>query len=258
MVYLPATLAEDYSGGPFTVVVQTREEFTHCLRVPNPNAESIQVQGLIGDPEVWALAAQGGMQIPLDVILSDPALEFSSLYRLVDVRLVREVRVSIPTRPGFLKALRLAASLQLPVRLLPGQPCPQSLVELNEAAYFYLRDPMVEAPVEFFHSVFSAFRGMEEGTLWTFLEQDPAFFCHVDPAGQALHEPDFVEAHLSDLLKTGAECATCRWQPICAGYFKWPDPAYDCEGVKALFATLESAALEITNDLATQEIESTP
>jgi hypothetical protein len=258
MVFLPAALADDYRGGPFIVVVQTREEFTRWLRDPKPEAEGIQVEGLIGDPEVWALAAQGGMQIPLDVILSDPALEFSSLYRLVDVRLVRAVRVSIPTQPGFLKALRLAASLQLTVRLLPGQPSPESLVELNEAAHFYLRDPMVEAPVEFFHSVFSAFRGREDGTLWTFLEQDPALFCHHDSKGQVILKPDFIETHLSQLLERGAECATCRWQPICAGYFKWPDPAYDCEGVKALFATLESAALEIAHDLATQEIESTP
>jgi len=79
--------------------------------------EWLQVEGLIGDPEVWALAAQGAIDIPLDVVLDDPATEFSSLYRLVDVRLARSVRLTIPAKPGLMKALRMAASLSLPVRI---------------------------------------------------------------------------------------------------------------------------------------------
>jgi hypothetical protein len=43
------------------------------------------------------------------------------------VRSVRDVRVSMPAAPGFLRALRLAASLGLPVRLLPGQPSAEAL-----------------------------------------------------------------------------------------------------------------------------------
>ena len=247
---LTASLAEEFSDGSFIVIVQTSGEFSRWLRDPLPGAEGLQVEGLIGDPEVWALAAQGTVPIPLDVVLNDPASDFSALYRLVDVRIVRQVRVTIPARPGFFKALRLAASLQLPVRLLPGQPSAEVLAELNEAAQFYLRDPMVESPIEFFHSVFAAFRGMGDGTLWRFLEQDFANFSVRDAAGLALHAPDFFETHLARLLSEGAECATCRWQPVCAGYFKWPDPGYDCAGVKDLFATLEAAAGEMKRDLA--------
>ena len=251
---LPAALAEDERGGPFIVIVRTGGEFSRWLRDPKPGADGLQVEGLIGDPEVWALAAQGTLPIPIDVVLSDPASEFSALYRLVDVRMARPVRVTIPVRPGFLKALRLAASLQLPVRLLPGQPGPEVLAELAAAAQFYLHDSMVEAPVEFFHSVFAVFRGMGDGTLWGFLEQDPAVFSERDAAGGAIHAPDFVATHLARLLSQGAECAGCRWQTLCAGYFKWPDPAYDCAGVKELFASLEAAADEITRDLASPEI----
>jgi hypothetical protein len=210
IVLLPAAFAEVYSDGPFIVVVQTSEDFTRWLRASMPGVEGLQVEGLIGDQEAWAFAAQGTEQTPLDVVLSDPATEFSALYRLVDVRIVRPVRVTIPVKPGFLKALRLAASLQIPVRLLPGQPDSQLLAELTEAAQFYLRDSMVEAPVEFFHSVFAAFRGMAEGTLWMFLEQDPAIFSHRDSAGLALHPTDFVETHLSRLLDAKAECVSCR------------------------------------------------
>ena len=42
------------------------------------------------------------------------------------------------------------------------------------------------------------------------------------------------------------------WQQACKGYFKfkWPDPAYSCQGVKQLFLRIEAAADEIERDLA--------
>lgn len=168
------------------------------------------------------------------MVPEDPAAEFSSLYRLVDVRNSRPVRVTIAARPGFMKALRLAVSLSLPVRLLPGQPNAALLAELHDAADFYLRDPMVEAPVEFFHSLLAGFFESETGTLWDFLEQSP------------------------DFASLGGECVTCRWQAVCAGYFKHPDPAYDCAGVKQLFTALEAAGEEIKRDLGGANDEISP
>jgi hypothetical protein len=251
LALLTSTAAASHAGAPFFVIVKSREEFSHWLNHPHPDLVGIQVEDLINDPEVWALAAQGQRDTPLDVILKDPAGEFSALYRLADVRLVRPVRVTIPALPGLRKALRLAASLQLPVRVLPGQPDADSLLELTAAADFYLRDPMVDAPIEPFHSVFAGLRGMTEGDLWEFLDQDPALFSKPDEAGQPPQAPDFVKNHFADLLRMGIQCSTCLWQDLCAGYFKWPDPAYDCDGVKSLFNLLESAAREITHDLAT-------
>ena len=134
MPYLTAVRALSCGDESYAVIVSSREEFSNWLQNPEPGAELLEVVGLINDPEVWALAAQGTMPIPLDVILEDPAADFSSLYRLVDVRNTRPVRVTIPARPGFKKALRLAVSLQLPVRILPGQPDAGVLTELAEAA----------------------------------------------------------------------------------------------------------------------------
>jgi hypothetical protein len=250
LAYLPAALAEEYREGPFVAIVRTREEFSRWLRDPKPGAEALQVEGLISDPEVWALAAQGTVPIPLDVILDDPAAEFSALYRLADVRLAREVRVTIPARPGLMQALRLASALQLSVRVLPGQPGATELWTLTIAAEFYLRDPMVEAPVEFFHSVLASLRGMRAGTLWLFLEQDPVLYSHRDAAGRPLHDRDFVVRHFKRLLDQGAECATCPWQQYCAGYFKWPDPTYDCAGVRRLLGLFRAASDEMNRDFA--------
>lgn len=253
LAYLTADLAEDYLDGYSVAIVRTREEFANCLREPPAGVEWLQVEGLIGDQDAWALAAQGSVDIPIDVILDDPAAEFSALYRLVDVSQVRAVSVAIPAKPGMMKALRMAISLHLHVRILPGQPDADALAELEEAAQFYLHDPMVETPVEFFHSLLAAFRGLRAGTLWSFLEQDPAEFSHRDADGLPLRAPDFVANHLARSIESGGECSSCRFQERCAGYFKWPDPAYDCSRVKGILSTFETAAEEIGRELAEHE-----
>jgi hypothetical protein len=217
---------------------------------------------MLGDQEAWAEAAHSDSNIPFDVVLSDPALEFSHLYRLVDAYAVRAIRVTMPAAPGLTKAIRLAAALRLPVRVLPGQPSAEALVELHDTLQFYLHEKMVEAPVEFFHSVLASICDSDSGSLWTILEEDPDAFRHYDADGRArvprTNDPDqsditsagFVEDHLSRLIAQGAECATCPWQRPCSGYFKWPDPTYSCEGVKQLFFNIQTAANEIRQDLA--------
>jgi hypothetical protein len=213
------------------------------------------------DLDAWVQAAQCDSDVALDIILAAPDSEFSGLYRLVDVCAARNVRVSMPALPGFSKAVRLAAALRLPVRLLPGQPGPEVLRELAETLSFYLRDPMVETPVEFFHSALAFMCGAETGSLWTILEEDPAAFLHLSldgnpkiscfsesPSGEE-SVATFVESRLQSLVEKNAECAVCPWQRICQGYFKWPDSAYACGGVKQLFSALEEAADEMELEL---------
>ena len=196
------------------------------------------------------------------MVLSDPASEYSDLYRLVDAYAVRDVRVTMPAAPGLLKAIKLAAALRLPVRVLPGQPTAEALAELSETLELYLHGPMVEAPVEFFHTLLAALSGAEADSLWMVLEEDPAAFLHYDTDGHVrspgsgtfewdeISHAEFVKNHLKSLVEQGAECATCPWQQPCRGYFKWPDPRYSCAGVKQLFSIIQAAADEIGRDLA--------
>ena len=92
---LPTALAENQREGPFVAVVSSREEFFRWMDGSSPGLEGLEVEGLLDDPEVWARAAQGPDQLPLDVVIRDPAAEFSALYRLVDVRNARPVRVTL-------------------------------------------------------------------------------------------------------------------------------------------------------------------
>lgn len=256
LAFLPAEAEKFPRERPFVAVVRTLSELEQALRDTSSGLQWLQVEELLGDPEAWALAAQGADRIPLDVLLSAPGEEFSDLYRLADVRAGRSVRVTMPATSGFLRALRLAASLGLPVRLLPGNPSVQALEELAAALDFYLHDPMVEAPIEFFHSALAWMRGAQTGSLWTISEEDPAVYRHHDVAGTIgslrvnTAERDFVPKHIARLVDEGAECASCRWQQLCQGYFKWPEASYSCHGVKEIFTTLHAAAEEIGQDLA--------
>ncbi len=258
---LPSALAETEGDQPFVAIVRTRQELCRWLDNPPSNLRWLQVEGMLGDPEAWAEAAHSNSNIPLDVVLSDPALEFSHLYRLVDAYGVRAIRVTIPAAPGLTKAVRLAAALRLSVRVLPGQPSAEALRELHDALEFYLHEPTVETPVEFFHSVLATLCDWDAGFLWTILEQDPDAFrrCSADEQTKLARIPDsdrsetsagFVENHLNHLIATGAECVTCPWQRPCRGYFKWPDPAYSCEGVKKLFFDIQTAGNEIRQNVA--------
>src|SRR6516162_8438354 len=166
---LPSPLGETQGDRPFVVIVSSRQEFCRWLSNPPAGLRWIQVEGMLGDPEAWTEAAHSDSNIPLDVVLSDPALEFSHLYRLVDACAVRAIRVTMPAAPGLTKAITLAAALRLPVRVLPGQPSAETLKELHDALQFYLHEPMVEAPVEFFHSVLATTSDWDAGSLWMIL-----------------------------------------------------------------------------------------
>ncbi len=232
---LPSALAETQGDQPFAAIVRSREELCRWLRDPLPGLKWLQVEGLLGDSDAWMEAAHSGSDVSLDLILANPSSDFSDLYKLVDLSAVHDMRVTIQAGPGLLKAVKLAAALRLPIRVLPGQPKAEVLAELKEVLNFYLHEPAVEAPVEFFHSLLASSHGADTGSMWMILEEDPAAYLQYDINGQAKlprsgsfrlveNSPaEFVENHLKSLLEEGAECANCRWQQSCRGYFKWPD-----------------------------------
>jgi hypothetical protein len=259
---LPSALAETQGDLSFVAIVRSRDELCRWLRDPPRGLKWLQVEGMLGDPYAWTEAAHSDSSVLLDLVLSDPSSEFSDLYKLVDACTVHDFRVTVPARPGLLKAVKLAAALSFPVRVLPGQPTAEVVAELKEVMDFYLHEPTVEAPVEFFHSLLATTCGADAGSLWMILEEDPAAFLQYDIDGQVrlprsgsfksveFSPAEFVENHLKSLVQQGAECATCPWQQSCRGYFKWPDPSYSCEVVKELFSAIQAAADEIRRDLA--------
>jgi hypothetical protein len=192
--------------------------------------------------------------VPLDVVLEDPSREAAGLYGLNPIARQRPVRVTIPGRPGAARASRIAMALQLPVRLLALQPSPAVLAELEEVLELYLHGAQTSAPVEFFHSALAWSLHGDAPPAWFALELDPDGFPRVgdDPAGAGQWPPaeaGFVQARLGHLVDGGAECAACRFRQWCQGFFKWPDPAYSCDGVTRLLARIEQSGAQLARDL---------
>lgn len=183
--------------------------------------------------------------LALDVLLEHPPEQAPLLYRLAHRRQDSLPRVTIPAGPGLERAGRIAVALNLSVRILPGQPSGEVLQEMEQVLDRYLHDTRAHEPVEFFHGAMTRLLFGDTSTLWMILEEDPDLFQRQAPA-----EPGFVARHLERLVQDGAECATCPVATWCAGYFKQPDPAYDCGGVRELFDRIEQAAEQLRSDLS--------
>jgi hypothetical protein len=205
--------------------------------------------------------------LPIELVMTDPEVGFPLLYRHVNLLDQHPVRVVIPVEPGFAKAVKTAVALNFAVRLEPGQPTPALIEELAAVLDFYLHQPTVAQPIEYFQGALLGFYHQEPIPLWSVLDEDPEELRYVsDDGAESLYgrlaginstiAPDAgLEVWIDQMLATDAECRACAFRQSCGGYFKWPRPDYDCAGVKRLFATLRDAAEELRRDL---EATSTP
>ena len=216
----------------------------------------LQVTAAGADLSVLADWAEG---VPIDLVLHDPTAELPSLYRATPLCDRHPVRVSVPLVPGLARAVRLALSLGLPVRLTGHQPVAAALAEAREALRGYLHNPTVAQPVEPFHGLMldliHAPGPAGPVRLWALMECDPDEVRVLDAAGMPVLDaaPPAVADFRDALLAGGAECGGCPWLPSCEGYFKWPRTQYDCTGVRSLLGELAGAAAELRAGLAEYE-----
>jgi len=201
-------------------------------------------------------------EIPVDIVLKDPENEYPTLYEYSRAFSEVPTRVTIPVKRGFQKAVKLAASLGLAIKLEPGQPGPDLIDALQGVLNSYLHDTNVSQPIEFFHSILSAFYNRTPVPLWAIQEEDPRIHRYIDDAGAETLSSRFPVEAISGELETfvdrfqsalqaeGAECSQCEYSFLCGGFFKWPDAAYCCEGVRRHFQTLRDAAEELHRDTA--------
>jgi hypothetical protein len=209
--------------------------------------------------------------LPIDLVMREPGREFSRLYAYAPLLDRGPVRVSIPVAEGVEKAAKLAASLHFSVKIIPGQPEPGQVKHLIQLADFYLTNPTIAQPIEFFHSLFFAMVNNSTVTLWEILEKDPTRFCFVTDNGQIASEPCRLPtaetcAEMAAEIKSGREeshdlqsqpvtdrcrsCSDCTYFQWCCGFFKYPAADYSCMAVFPLFAYLFRAADELRQDMS--------
>jgi hypothetical protein len=208
------------------------------------------------------LLAGWGYAVPIELVMTQPQTQFPLLYRHAKLLDKHQVRVSIPTVPGFSRAVKLASSLNFFIKLEPGQPGLDVANEIAEVVELYLHHPSVSRPIEFFHSTILDFYHGVSSTLWEIQEADPAYIRYVTDDGKETlnRQPtcveesgplaSFVPRIQQRLLAEGAECLSCEFFNNCGGYFKWPRRDYACGGIKKVFRSLKVAADELNGDLA--------
>lgn len=205
-----------------------------------------------------------GPGVPIDLVMERPSTDYPSLYEYAELGREHPLRVSMPTEPGFLRAVKLAAALNIAAKLEIGQPDPAEIEEMARVADLYLHQTTAAQPIEYFHGVLMAlYHGGAPTTLWAIQEEDPASYRHVDdtgtevpsrrlPANEGPRGAGMVSvAQLGqELAAEDGECRNCDFLELCCGFFKHPRKDYSCNGVRSIFQTLAGAARELRADLA--------
>ena len=112
-------------------------------------------------------------RLPVSFFVNGAKGELSRIYQLLPFIRSRRTRVSSSLHGGCLEAVRLAASLDIPVKLEVGQPAPKQIEVLRSLLDFYLYGRGNTQPIEFFHSVFHSMLHEQEANLWSIQEDDP-------------------------------------------------------------------------------------
>ncbi len=184
----------------------------------------------------------------VDVLLTEPRAQAAKLYKLAGDRDPQLPRLSIPTEPGFADAVLIAMGLHFPIRIVPIQPAEEQIIELQTVLQRYLHDGRATQPVEPFHSALSTLLHGDGHDLWQAVEYDPAEFQRKPPHPGLEHSQSADELR-QRLGEAGAECGSCFLQGWCGGWFKWPEPTYDCTSIRSLFTTVEEAGTALRGDL---------
>lgn len=257
---IPVTMIEAYHERE--IIVRSNDPSQIIQKLATHNLERIAYLQILGTGGNLDDLLRWEEPIPVDLVIENPEVDLPLLYRYSPLLVDRPVRISVPVAPGFAKVVKLALSLNFPVKLEPSQPGPERVEELLHVADHYLHQSAVSQPVEYIHSLFWAFYHAEPVSLWAVQEEDPSRNRFVTDhgvetiskrfAGVALKHDltSFLKGFTQELLSEKLECGDCRFFEVCLGYFKWPAKGYRCDGVKTVFQMLSKAAEELKKDLS--------
>jgi hypothetical protein len=270
ILFLPVHLTEQFRRHRLVVRSSDPHSFPKYLKGEgSERIEYIQLTDLEADPSPlvkWAKI------FPIDLVMTVPVREYPRLYAFAPLLDRGPVRISIPVAEGMEKAVRLAASLHFSIKIIPQQPDVDQVKQLIRLTDFYLRNPTIEEPIEFFHSLFLGIVNSEVITLWEILEKTPARYGFVTDDGRIVDSQNCPITNAEMNPETGSEknsdtatirhssrqrvmsrlkeCGECPYRQWCRGFFKYPAPDYSCAKVFPLFQHVFAAAAEFKNDLA--------
>ncbi len=173
---------------------------------------------------------------------------------------------------GLLSGIRIVTSAQAHVALdLDDVRDP---AELMAVLNYYLHEPHLSVPVEFFHSLFSSCVQGEPVSLAEMYAEDPEKFLYVDDAGRITASARFAAAGkffggLAEGLKVGEDspllteirnrkknlfvsrsvCASCEAFDLCGGYLRFVTNEFDCDPFIQVMQEIKERAAEMAEDV---------
>jgi hypothetical protein len=256
---VPASLVDSFKDQNLIIRSRLSSELVEALSKVNPDRVwYLELTSLDDDPDIFS---QLDRPMRLNLVVEEASPQFSSLYKFYGGGLERHpIRVTVMASPGFGKVVKLAGSLGFGVKIETTQPSVDLVREIMVILDYYLHNPTVSQPIEFFHSMLISFCNGVPITLWEFQEEDPSIVHYITDNGKAVLSrrlqtikipgtgSNYLDDLKQELLREGCECKACPFFSRCLGYFKVPDRQFGCHEIKMLLGAIGEAASSLASD----------
>lgn len=174
---------------------------------------------------------------------------------------------------GLLQGVRIVTSAGVPVILNLDEV--RDTGELISVFHYYVHEPHLQVPVEFFHSMFNAYLNKAPLSLEDMYPESPDTFLYVDESGGITSSARLARfgaffGEVSDGIRidkdspaykgllhrrkniflSGSACGACEHFDLCGGYLRAVEKEFDCESFVKAFEEMKAKAREIAADLA--------
>lgn len=271
-VSVPARLADRIEADVIVVRSARCAEIVQAYQSRGERIQGVQLEGL-GDDLFSLSDLPIGLPMTVKMHPGDAAQVYTSSW--LSDRFVLGILMDVDN--GLLQGVRIVTSAGVPVILNLDEV--HDTGELISVLHYYLHEPHLQVPVEFFHSLFNAFLNKETLSLEGMYPESPDTFLYIDESGRvsgsarlarankffgevttglALNEESPEYKNLLDRRKNiflfGSACAACEHFDLCGGYLRFIENKFDCEPFINAFTEMKTKAREIAADLSVSSL----
>jgi hypothetical protein len=268
LVSIPARLAAEIDCENLVVRSDNCEEIVAAYKTLGERIKEVELEGLGADLHILS-ALPLGLSVRVKLHPKDAPDLYTNTW--LSDRFSLEALMDVDT--GLLQGVKIAASAMVPVTL--------NLEELSDAEElmsvlnYYLHDPHVQVPVDFYHSMITAYLRGSTVALPDLYTESAAHFIYVDKSGNVSASARLARAgrflgkfsgglqidegselyqnlmnRKKDLVLSGSKCVSCEQFDLCEGYLRFVDANFDCDPLIEVFGEIKTKAKEIADDLA--------
>jgi hypothetical protein len=268
---IPARLASEVDCENLVVRSDSCAEIVAAYETLGERIKEVELEGLGADLHILSALPLG---LPVRVKLHPK--DAPDLYTNTWLSDRFSLEALMDVDKGLLQGVKIAASAMVPVTLNLEELSDDD--ELMSVLNYYLHDPHVQVPVDFYHSMITAYLQGSTVALPDLYTESPTHFIYVDESGkvsasarlarsgrflgtfsgglQIDEESELYQNLLNrkkDLVLTGSKCVSCEQFDLCEGYLRFIDVNFDCDQFLQVFGEIKAKAKEIGEDLANAE-----